>query len=186
MKVPLRYAVMSFCPDLTDPQAVARPVAIVGAGRLYLPRGRKSDFAFYVVRNRPGSDPALPQDELSQSILNGLPVLFDKQIFDGVSGVALDRFLPWLQNRFRNSLHVASVHETTVPARDQVELQSSCVRLYLKTVLRLPSGRLKLPGREDRRSPPATPQPELMPFEFEDGYAYKVQPFEARALQAVG
>jgi hypothetical protein len=171
---------MSFCPDLTDPQAVARPVAIAGAGRLYLPQGRKSDFAFCVVRNKPGSDLALPQDKLSQSILNGLPALFDRQIFDAVSGVGLDHFLPWLQNRFRNSLHVASIHQTTVSVRDQVELQSSCVRLYLKIVLKLPAAPI------ERHRPPATPQPEFMPFQLEDGYAFKVQPFETRALREVG
>lgn len=128
MKVPLKYAVMSFCPDLTDPEAVARPVAIVGAGRLYVPGGRKKDFAFYVVRNQPGTDLALPQDQLSQSILSGLPALFDRQIADG-SGVGMAGFLPWLHNRFRNSLHVASVHETTIQANDPLELQSACVRL---------------------------------------------------------
>jgi hypothetical protein len=175
VRVSLRYAVMSFCADLTDPEAVARAVAIVGAGRAYLPQGRVNDFAFYVVRNRPGSDLALPQDRLSQSILSGLPALFDRQIFDAMAGVGLERFLPWLQNRFRNSLHVASIHEKKLDIRDPVELQGACILIYSEMVLRLRV-------REGLR----VPTPEFEPFMFDEGYSFKVQGLKPKAFRAVG
>lgn len=186
MRANLRYAVMSFCPDLTSPTAVSRPVAIVGAGRIFVPGGRKNDFAFYVARTKPDDDPGLPQDKFSRSVLNSLPALFDQQILGAVSGVGVAGFLPWLQNRFRNSLHVASMNQTTIDAKSVMEVQLECVRLYFEIVVGAHSVRPEKGKRQRQLG-------QRMGFDHPSvadvmggGWSFNARPMETHSLEAVG
>jgi hypothetical protein len=130
MQVSLKYATLSFCSDLTDPRGVSRPLAVVGLG--VVDEDDKRRFWFFVVRNRPGDDPTIACDPLSQEILNNLPALLEKQL----SEVARhgDAFLSWLHDRFRNSLHVSSLQEQQIAAESTSILLGQLGRIYETTV----------------------------------------------------
>ena len=103
-----RYAVLSFCPDLTSPQASSIPLAIAGVCST-----RGADFWFTVTKQRPADDLQLGSDKIAIEILNDLPLLFDRQVTTAVSQVQPREFTSWLHDRFRNSLHVSDIQEVT-------------------------------------------------------------------------
>src|SRR4051794_14941103 len=100
MDAQLKYAVLSSCSDLTDPRAGSKPVAIVGVGE-----DRAQQFWFCVVCSAPGDMLDLANDPVSRSVLNDLPTLLEQQMRTGAIKVGATNFLPWLHDRFRNSLH---------------------------------------------------------------------------------
>jgi hypothetical protein len=55
----------------------------------------------------------LGKDERSRSLLNQLPKLLEEQLQAGRGTVGEEKFLPWLEERFRNSVHVSAVTERT-------------------------------------------------------------------------
>jgi hypothetical protein len=95
----VRYAVLSFCPDLTDPDAELHPVAVIGVG--------DDAFGFFVVRQEPGA--VFGKDEVSKSVLNNLPSLLHRQLREGMSEVGPTQFLSWLHDRYRNSLSISAI-----------------------------------------------------------------------------
>src|SRR2546428_4386153 len=103
----LKYAVLSFCTDLTDPKATSKPVAIVGVGH-----DRDQQFWFCVVCPAPGDMLDLANDPVSRDVLNDLPALLEQQMKAGAARIGAGDFLPWLHDRFRNSLHVSALRES--------------------------------------------------------------------------
>jgi hypothetical protein len=179
VRVNIKYAVMGFCSDLTDPSGIARPVAVVGAAQMFLPRSNKKEFAFYVLRNDPESDPAMPQDKLTRSMLQGLKALFDRQILGGLAEAGAVGFVQWLQDRFRNSLHVDSIGRRQIEVREEIEVHVACMKLYPELVLH---SRTSEPVRRRLHLPAETPPA----FMLADGYSFGLRPMEGKRLQAVG
>lgn len=150
---------------------------------MYQRRMRK-DLAFYVLRNDPGADPALPKDALSQAVLSGLPALFDRQILQCLSEVGTERLLPWLQNRFRNSLHVSLVGERSLELRAEADVHLACIQLYPELVLGQPASRTLPPrSRGSRVNVPLDASPAFM---VGSGFSFKISPIDGRAVRAVG
>ena len=106
MRLQYQFAVLSFCPDLTDPKAKSEPVAVVGMGKL-----GPDNFWFCVIRSQPADHLAVEDDEWAKAILNDLPSLLQHQINEASRNVAPTSFFLWLHERFRNSLHVSTVSE---------------------------------------------------------------------------
>src|ERR1019366_3856997 len=100
MKIRYRYALLSYCLDLTNPRATSVPIAVVGVG---------DGFMFFAVRARPGDDKAVEGDDVSRSMLNDLPALLQRQLTAGQTEVRPEQLLSWLHGRFRASLHVAEI-----------------------------------------------------------------------------
>ena len=111
MDLSIRYAVLSYCGDLTDPDAEMRPVAMVGVG--------DDAFGFFIVRTEPGDE--LGDDSVSKSVLNNLPSLLQRQLREGLHEVGPQRFLSWLHDRYRNSLSVSAITTETVSLASTVE-----------------------------------------------------------------
>jgi len=68
----------------------------------------RDNFWFFVSKSRPG-DEVGKGDPFSTEILNNLPSLLKQQLGEGSGSVPADRFLSWIHDRFRNSLHVSSL-----------------------------------------------------------------------------
>jgi hypothetical protein len=160
MDAELKYAVLSFCTDLTDPKATSKPVAIVGVGDGH--QDQHQQFWFCVVCSAPGDMLDLANDPVSRSVLNDLPTLLEQQMRAGVTRVGAANFLPWLHDRFRNSLHVSAFHETTQQYQHADELVAAVVRLYQQLVPEHASTGWKLPWR--RTEPRSVPAVRLEPF----------------------
>lgn len=161
MEARLKYAVLSFCTDLTDPKAMSEPVAVVGVGE-----GPDQQFWFCVVCPAPGDMLNLANDPLSRSVLNELPTLLEQQMRAGATRVGADTFLPWLHDRFRNSLHVSGFKSSTQSYQHVDELVAAVVRLYgveLGAEVEGPRWRLPWPWKQhdELRSVPAV---RLEPF----------------------
>lgn len=111
MKITYNYAVVSFCWDLTDPSAESVPVAVVGVGTV-----QNSDFWFYVVR--PALGDSLRLEEPSRAILNKFPDILQEQVATGLRQVPPARFLSWVHDQLRNSLHVSEIDAREANLRD--------------------------------------------------------------------
>jgi hypothetical protein len=111
VELSIHYAVLSYCDDLTDPDATTRPVAMVGVG--------DDAFGFFIVRADPGDD--LGGDSVSKSILNNLPSLLQRQLREGLHEVGPQRFLSWLHDRYRNSVSVSAIATETVSVPSSVD-----------------------------------------------------------------
>lgn len=141
IRVIYRYAVLSFCKDLTDPKAESVPVGIAGVGTVSPSWG----FWCYTTKQRPGDQSGLDLDAISRSVLNELPSLLERQILQGIESVSPKEFVSWLHERFRNSLHVASIHKgiLEVDVRDGSALMNRLVKefgdLYKKHVILEPA-----------------------------------------------
>jgi len=136
-----RYAVLSFCKDLTDPKATSVPVAIVGIGTV-CPRW---GFWCQTTKQHPGDQSSLDLDADSRSVLNELPSLLERQFLQGIEAVSPKEFVSWLHEHFRNSLHVSSIHKgiLELDVHDGSELMNLLVReftdLYKKHVIVQPA-----------------------------------------------
>lgn len=125
MKLPkarCEFAVLSFCPDLRDPEATSIPVGIVGFVRLPLRlRGQAAEgLWFSALLDHPGDRlaPLLGGDELARSLLNGLSPLIDDQVLGTGMQNSPERFFRWLQEQFRNSVHVSAVLQAAITSRE--------------------------------------------------------------------
>lgn len=136
MRLGIRYAVLSFCSDLTDPRASSTPVAVMGVGSvLDADAAGPREFWFYVVRARPGDLAEVGDDEWSRDVMNNLPALLERQLSEGAQAVGADGFLPWLHDRFRNSLHAARFESVEIAVPSIQELLGELLRLYQTTVV---------------------------------------------------
>jgi hypothetical protein len=136
-----RYAVLSFCKDLTDPRAASVPVGIAGVGT-HSPRW---GFWCHTTKQRPGDQSGLELNAISKSVLNDLPSLVERQVLEGIESVSPKEFVSWLHERFRNSLHVSSIHKGILEfdPRDGSEVMNRLVgeftKLYKKHVIVQPA-----------------------------------------------
>jgi hypothetical protein len=141
IRIIYRYAVLSFCKDLTDPRGESVPVGIAGVGTHSPTWG----FWCYTTKQQPGDQSGLDLDAISKSVLNDLPSLLERQILQGIEAVSPKEFVSWLHERFRNSLHVSSIHKGILEfdPRDGSELMSRLVRefteLYKRHVIVQPA-----------------------------------------------
>lgn len=101
MKLKSRYAVISFCPDLTDPSASSVPVAV-----LLIAEASEGLFAAALARGN------LKVDAITAEFLHDVPRLLK----DHIESVDPDAHTPEtllhkLHDSLRNSLHVAKISE---------------------------------------------------------------------------
>ncbi len=154
MQVRYQYAILSFCEDLTSPSASSIPLAIVGVSPPS--EAAESGFWFFVSQQKPGEIPAVADDPVAVSILNSLPTLIESQLAQGARE-APNRFLTWLHDRFRNTIHLSSIEEgelTVDPARPTRSIMLELVALFEARVLAdTPSGVLNLGVRNLTRNP---------------------------------
>ncbi|MBI5495654.1 MAG: hypothetical protein HY904_11570 [Deltaproteobacteria bacterium] len=140
MKAQYRYAVISWCPDLTDPEARSFPAAVLFAGRL-----GPLNFGAVVGLAKFGGT----LDSLSRKLLADVPGLVRRHVEAVIEQSAPanpDALLYSMQNALRNSLHVASVSElmeAEVPNREREQWVANVV---------VPAGRAVLDA--DRKGQP--------------------------------
>jgi hypothetical protein len=167
MSLSIRYAVLSYCPDLTDPDAELQPLALIGVGG-------DDAFGFFVVRSEPGRE--LGKDEVSRSVLNNLPALLQRQMREGLEDVGPRQFLSWLHDRYRNSLSISAISSEVVPLDSSVEealLRGTIFPPLLDLYRRIVRGAPALP----RSRPPVEVDDTVAP-------AYGVAPFVRRRASA--
>lgn len=114
MKIRRRYLVISFCPELTNPQATSFPVAVVGVGE-----ASKLVFLFCGVNLNPLQDVIeRSKDQFSEQILMDLPQFLEKELSEGLKQEGPSNLGNWLHNRLRNSLQVSFVSR---PSESEIE-----------------------------------------------------------------
>jgi hypothetical protein len=152
MRISYRYALLSFCVDLTSPNARSVPLAVVGVG---------DGFMYFAVRARPGDDPAIAAgDETTRAMLNDLPSLLQRQLTAGQTEVPPEQLLSWLHGRFRTSLHVSAIKEREADIAAPRDIVTDGFALYAEAV----------------RGVRTTQRPEALQRADEDDPAFGYQP----------
>ncbi len=138
MKLRYKHAVVSFCPDLTDPNGFSVPVGVLFVGRS---DGLGVAAATSVRAQALGSTRLL--DPISSRIIDNLLSVLKEHVDDAIASsrgdVDLDDVLASLQRSLRNSLFVSSISaEASAVLTEPDEVQSFAV----KTVLGILKGSL--------------------------------------------
>lgn len=137
MIVTFEYAVLTFLPDLTDPQSQPVPVGVIAVGPLTPTHG----FCFVATARRS----AIPIEHDSFGLLTDLPGLLDKLIQQALIQVGAGRVLPSLNASLGHTLALGSpVVEAVSLATDPVqidELLQALSPLYERHVLSAETGR---------------------------------------------
>ena len=106
------YAVLSFCPDLTDPHSQSVPIGFIAVGH----KGSEG-VLMTALRSFFGKETPIPEpDDSLRSILENLQDFVHTELQDGLSSVEPKNLLNWLQERLRNTIHVSLVGTSTVYA----------------------------------------------------------------------
>ena len=116
MHVNYHYAVLSYCPDLTSPSAESFPVGMVAIGNL----SNDVVFAISIARStyRASSSDNLC-DPFSSQILNNFHNFIDAQLREGFENTGADNFLPWLQGRLRNTIHISYIDDRVCDVNEE-------------------------------------------------------------------
>lgn len=113
MKLKHRFAVVSWCPDLTDPNAVSIPVAV-----LLIAKAGRMNFAASMGMQVEGDLDAFEQD-----LLRDVPLLIRRYVDDFIKSNPAAKgndVLLAVHHALRNSLHVSKVEEEQVTNVDVV------------------------------------------------------------------
>ena len=129
MKVTYHKAIISFCPDLTSPDALSLPLACLLVGE----DGDGKRFAASAVLV-PGSSLAL--DPLSRDLLSDVPHLLKRHVGAVLNHLprdaALEQILLSLHDALRNSLHVAGIASPSEIDVAADELQPRLIGIALR------------------------------------------------------
>lgn len=132
MKLNYQQAVVSLCFDLTNPEAVSTPVAV-----LLVAKTGRARIAAFASRHLEDSD----HDPLTREILADVPHLLERHLNAAFSqGADLGAVLQKLHEALRNSLHVSEILPAVTVARDvrrPEEFFPEVVRVVGKTIARL-------------------------------------------------
>ncbi len=143
MKINRRYAVISFCSDLTNPKGVSYPVAVIGVGE-----SPKLGFLFCGV-NLKAVETAGKRvgDELSQQMLRRLPEFLEAELSEGIkqAGPHNFDFVTWIHERLRNSLHVSFASEPSEANLDAAELLSWFQQAFRRRATKVATSKPSLP-----------------------------------------
>lgn len=106
------YAVLSFCSDLTNPQARSVPIGLIAIGY----KGSEGVLVT-ALRSFLGEEAPIPEsDNSAKSILENLQDFVHTELQDGLNSVGPKNLLDWLQGKPRNTIHVSFVGTSTVYA----------------------------------------------------------------------
>lgn len=101
-------AVLSFCPDLTDPDAASVPVALIGFATA---PDNETGVLFLAVRE----STEIAKDEITRDVFARLTSFLRDEIDRGVEEVGVQGLLGWLQYNLRNSLYISKIVERAAP-----------------------------------------------------------------------
>lgn len=129
MDIKYRYAVLSFCMDLTSPSSRSQPI-----GLLAIAESENSAFVLSITRAFPGEDTTgIGNDPFSKRILNNFQSFISEQLEQGLEEAGPAGFLPWLQDRLRNTIHVSTIgQEKSVVHVSQEELPMGLMNDFMK------------------------------------------------------
>lgn len=100
MKGQLQYAIISYCPRLTDPDASSTPIAMVGLSL-------DPEAVFLAVRSKPER---LAEDPLSKQVLSHLGSFLYEMVNEGFEQVSKEELLFWVHENLRNSVFVSEIN----------------------------------------------------------------------------
>lgn len=165
MKLRYGYAIVSFCPDLTNPLLPSIPIAGLTLGEI------ESEKIAVTAIIRPADD-FFADDPITCAIVNDLPAVLSEHVNDAFEKskndpMPIDAVLRRLQNALRNSLHVSSMStsiETDVA--DEMMTASPLVDELLRQMLTATRATKEAlskiqPESAKRRLPTGSKQPEL-------------------------
>jgi len=115
MNINYNYAIISFCSDLTNPNAGSLPVGMIGIGKT----GEDAGFVMSITPKSPDDAFMAKDDPFSKQILSDLDTFLSRQLEAGLNEVGPDNFLEWLHHRLRNSIHVSIIDSQQVKVKDQ-------------------------------------------------------------------
>jgi hypothetical protein len=122
MKLKGEYAVISFCHDLTDPDAVSVPVAL-------LLIAQKADRSLAAAVGREVAD----VDPITAEFLRDIPRLLKDQVQSIQQARTVPDILRSLHNALRNSLHVSKISECELDVAADLPLESQFSRIIEAT-----------------------------------------------------
>lgn len=111
----IEYGVVSFCPDLTDPDAQSTHVAVIGLLRNGNSETSEEVGGIFMIA-RADFESALPieDDHLSRAVLSDLPDFLSEQVQEGLQVVGPDGLVPWIEHTLRNSLHISDIGSSNI------------------------------------------------------------------------
>ncbi len=127
MRVNYHYAILSYCPDLTDPSSQSFPVGMVAIGKI----GDNTTFAISIARsiNKLCSQNVL-LDPFSMQIVENFHTFIDKQLKEGLEKTGINDFLFWLQNRLRNTIHISHINCRECEVEQPDHVLNDALRLF--------------------------------------------------------
>ena len=129
MNHPVRYSVLSFCPDLTDLQSLPIPVAVVAVVEL-----SKDSAAVFVGAER------FPEDRKRDpfGILADLARFLDARVQEGIAETGTSGLLGFLQKRLTQSFTFGPTEEDVVALTNDnqsAELMAGLLRIYREVIV---------------------------------------------------
>jgi hypothetical protein len=132
MKLTYQQAIVSLCLDLTNPEAVSSPVAV-----LLVARTGRARIAAFASRHLKDSD----YDPITREVLADVPHLLERHLNAAFSqGEDLDAVLRKLHGALRNSLHVSEILPAMTVSREvrrPEDFFPDVVKVVGKTIARL-------------------------------------------------
>lgn len=158
MRVKPEFAVISFCRDLTDPDAGSEPVALIG---IY--HGLDGSSACFVAtRSDLAEDGEMAPDVFTREFLDDLPDFLMRQVSEGLAEAGEERLISWIHDNLRNSLHVSEITRRS----ETVELASiqQTVQYFIPAFQTLVLNRRDLPDTEEASVMSAFPSVQMRPL----------------------
>lgn len=146
MKVTYEYAVVHYCPDLTDPDARSTPVALIGLSH----PGSDPGFLFVGVGENPFTSAPDPL-----GLYADLPEFFGKLLKRGLDEAKPDAILAWVRARLGGTLSMGKVErrESTLRSLDAEAVTGELFRLLHAEVRPAPKRSATSRKKRTRRSP---------------------------------
>lgn len=128
MNLNYKYAILGFCLDLTDPNALSQPVGIIGIGELSKDKGFAMSISLFSGAEEMEE---FKDDSYSRIILKDFQSFLHEQLNIGLKEVKNDDFLFWLQDRLRNTLHVSSIEQREVEMKDDSDVSTQIIADFI-------------------------------------------------------
>lgn len=129
MKLPVSYAVLNFCPDLTDPKSTSVPVAMVAVVEL-----SKDSAAVFVGAER------FAEDRMRDpfGVLADLARFLDLRVQEGLTESGPSGLLGFLQKRLRHSFAFGLTEKDVVELKEEDQstaLMTGLFRIYRQVIV---------------------------------------------------
>jgi len=127
MEIHSKYAVIGYCPDLTDPKAQSVPLAIVAVGE----GGAGQGFVLSITSvSQQLAIPELQRDVYSAKMLSDFQGFLHTQIKASLRVPNTSSLLTELNKRLRHTIHIESIKDFTFNSQEEQNLAPEAMRAF--------------------------------------------------------